>query len=96
MLTGIGTKTYAPSALSLPKPKLWAPPIHRDMGVYGFLFRYLMRYSAILLQEVVRPLRVGYCFEDPNHPRLIAGGARREAVGGSRAATVRKAIPGAT
>ncbi len=23
----------------------------------------------------------GICFEDPKHPRLIAGGARREAVG---------------
>ena len=28
------------SALSLPKPRLWAPPIHRDMGVYGFLTEF--------------------------------------------------------
>ena len=35
---------------------------------------------------------MGYCFEDPKHPRLIAGGARREAVGGMSEAKVREAM----
>ena len=30
----------------------------------------------------------GICFEDPKHPRLIAGGTRREAVGGMSEAKV--------
>jgi hypothetical protein len=47
----------------------------------------------IAIAKLVRQARVGYCFEDPKHPRLIAGGARREAVGGMSEAKVLKAIP---
>ena len=43
--------------------------------------------------RLVRQARVGIGFEDPKHPRLIAGGARREAVGGMSEAKVLKATP---
>ena len=42
MLAGIASKTYALRAIP-PKAKLWAPPIHKAMGGYGFLRLYLTR-----------------------------------------------------
>ena len=45
-----------------------------------------------MLDGLVRQARVEIGFEDPKHPRLIARGARRKAVGGMNEAKVLKAI----
>ena len=62
------------------KPICGIDPDHsvRPTPKYGRTYPSIVPAHPVLAVNRVclRPARVGYCFEDPNHPRLIAGGAQ--------------------